>query len=57
VLAARLIETIDLGKIDDAEIARQSRLSEADVLALIAKQAKQREESIAAFKQATARTW
>ncbi len=38
-------------KIDTAEIARQSTLSEADVLGVVAKQAKQREESIAAFKQ------
>lgn len=38
-------------KIDTAEIARQAQLGEADVLAVVAKQAKQREESIAAFKQ------
>ncbi len=37
-------------KIDNAAITGQARLGEADVLGVIAKQAKQREESIAAFK-------
>jgi len=40
-----------LSGIDSAEIARQSRLEEAAVLAVISKQAKQREDSIAAFQR------
>ncbi len=40
-----------LAEIDNAEIARQARLGEADVLGVFSKQAKQRQDSIAAFKQ------
>jgi uncharacterized protein YqeY len=39
-----------MAALDTAEIARQARLEDADVLGVIAKEAKQREESIAAYK-------
>ena len=46
---ARLIA---LAALDNTEIAKQAELKDPDVLDVIAKQAKQREESIAAYKQA-----
>jgi uncharacterized protein YqeY len=45
--AIRLI----LAAVHNAEIARQSSLSDGDILGVIAKEARQREESIQAFKQ------
>jgi len=45
--AIRLI----LAAVHNAEIARQSSLTDGDVLGVIAKEARQREESIQAFKQ------
>lgn len=46
---ARLIA---LAALDNSEIAKQAELNNPDVLDVIAKQAKQREESIAAYRQA-----
>lgn len=43
---------VALAAVDNAEITRRARLQNADVLDVIGKQAKQREESIAAYKQA-----
>ncbi len=40
-----------IAAIKNAEIARQAALSDSDILGIIAKEARQREESIAAFKQ------
>ncbi len=40
-----------MAAIKNAEIARQAALGDSDVLGIIAKEARQREESIAAFKQ------
>jgi uncharacterized protein YqeY len=40
-----------LEDINNAEIARQSKLEDGDILGVIAKEARQREESISAFKQ------
>ena len=40
-----------LSAIHNGDIARQVTLSDSDVLGVIAKEAKQREESIEAFKQ------
>ncbi|MBI2847593.1 MAG: GatB/YqeY domain-containing protein [Chloroflexi bacterium] len=40
-----------LAAVNNAEIARQSKLADGDILGVIAKEVKQREESIAAFKQ------
>ena len=40
-----------LAAVNNAEIARQSALADGDVLGIIAKEMRQREESIAAFKQ------
>ncbi len=53
---ARLVEsatkkTGSAEGLDSADLARQARLEDPDVLAVISKEAKQREESIAAFKQ------
>ncbi len=39
-----------MAAIKNAEIARQAELSDSDILGIIAKEARQREESIAAFK-------
>ena len=40
-----------MAAIKNAEIARQAALADSDILGIIAKEARQREESIAAFKQ------
>jgi uncharacterized protein YqeY len=40
-----------LAAVHNAEIARQSSLTDGDILGVIAKEARQREESILAFKQ------
>ena len=40
-----------LASIQNAEIAKQAALEEGDILGIIAKEAKKREESIEAFKQ------
>jgi uncharacterized protein YqeY len=40
-----------MSAINYAEIAKQAKLEDGDVLGIISKEAKQREESIAAFKQ------
>jgi uncharacterized protein YqeY len=40
-----------LAAVHNVEIARQAELKDSDVLGIIAKEARQREESIAAFKQ------
>ena len=40
-----------LSAVNNVEIARQAPLSDGDVLGVIAKEVKQREESIAAYKQ------
>jgi len=40
-----------LEDINNAEIARQAKLGDGDILGVIAKEARQREESISAFKQ------
>jgi uncharacterized protein YqeY len=40
-----------LAAVKNAEIARQTELSDPDILGVIAKEVKQREESITAFKQ------
>ncbi len=40
-----------MAAIKNAEIARQAELSDSDILGIIAREARQREESIAAFKQ------
>ena len=53
---ARLVEsatkkTGSAEGLDSAELARQARLEDPAILAVISKEAKQREESIAAFKQ------
>ncbi len=40
-----------MAAIKNAEIARQAALTDGDILGIIAKEIKQREESIAAFKQ------
>ncbi|UCH43824.1 MAG: GatB/YqeY domain-containing protein [Dehalococcoidales bacterium] len=40
-----------LAAVQNAEIARQADLEDSDVLGIIAKEARQREESIAAFKE------
>lgn len=48
-----IVSTIRLvmAAIKNAEIAKQAELADNDVLGIIAKEARQREESIAAFKQ------
>jgi hypothetical protein len=40
-----------LAAVHNVEIARQAELKDSDVLGIVAKEARQREESIAAFKQ------
>lgn len=47
-----LAKQASLASIDSSELARQAGLKGPDVLDVIAKQAKQREESIAAYRQA-----
>lgn len=42
---------LTMAAIKNTEIARQADLSDADILGIIAKQIKQRQESIASFKQ------
>lgn len=42
---------LTMAAIKNTEIARQADLSDADILGIIAKQVKQRQESIASFKQ------
>ncbi len=48
-----IVSTVRLvmAAIKNTEIARQAELTDGDVLGIIAKEARQREESIAAFKQ------
>ena len=47
----RSVIRLILAAAKNAEIARQATLEDGDMLGIIAKEAKQREESIAAFKQ------
>ena len=47
----RSILRLLLSAISNAEIAKRSSLKEGDILGIIAKEAKQHQESIAAFKQ------
>ena len=47
----RSVLRLVLAAVHNAEIARQSALENGDILGIIAKEARQREESIAAFKQ------
>ena len=47
----RLVIRLVLSAVHNAEIARHSSLEDGDVLGIIAKEARQREESIEAFKQ------
>ena len=47
----RSVIRLVMAAIKNAEIARQAALADADVLGLIAKEARQRHESIEAFKQ------
>ena len=47
----RSVLRLVLAAAKNAEIARQAALEDGDILGIIAKEAKQREESIAAFKQ------
>ncbi len=47
----RSVIRLVLAAIKNAEIARQAVLADNDILGVIAKEARQREESIAAFKQ------
>ena len=47
----RSVIRLVLAAVNNAEIARQAALSDSDVLGVIAKEARQREESITAFKQ------
>ena len=46
-----LVIRLVLSAVNNAEIARQAKLSDADILGVIAKEAKQREESIVAYRQ------
>ena len=47
----RSVIRLVLAAVQNAEIARQADLEDGDVLGIIAKEARQREESIEAFKQ------
>ncbi len=47
----RLVIRLVLAAIKNAEIARQATLEDSDILGVIAKEARQREESIEAFRQ------
>jgi uncharacterized protein YqeY len=47
----RSVIRLVMAAIKNAEIARQTALEDADILGVIAKEAKKREESIEAFKQ------
>ena len=47
----RSVIRLAMAAIKNAEIARQATLEDADVLGIIAKEARQRKESIEAFKQ------
>jgi len=47
----RSVLRLVLAAAKNAEIARQAALEDSDILGIIAKETKQREESIAAFKQ------
>jgi len=47
----RSVLRLVLSAVKNAEIARQSALEDSDILGIIAKEAKQRQESIEAFKQ------
>ena len=47
----RLVIRLVLAAINNAEIARQAALEDSDILGVIAKEARQRQESIDAFKQ------
>ena len=47
----RSVIRLVMAAIKNAEIARQATLSDADILGIIAKEARQRHESIEAFKQ------
>ncbi len=47
----RSVIRLVLSAVHNAEIARQAALGDSDILGVIAKEARQREESIAAFKQ------
>ena len=53
----RLVIRSVLAAIKNAEIARQSNLEDTDILGVIAKEVRQRRESIEAFKQGTDRIW
>ncbi len=47
----RLVIRLTMAAIKNAEIARQTTLEDADILGVIAKEVRQRKESIEAFKQ------
>ena len=47
----RSVIRLVLAAVNNAEIARQAALEDGDILGVIAKEARQRQESIAAFKQ------
>ena len=47
----RSVIRLVLAAVNNAEIARQAKLEDGDILGVIAKEARQREESISAFKQ------
>ena len=47
----RSVLRLVLSAVKNAEIARQSALEDSDILGIIAKEARQRQESIEAFKQ------
>lgn len=47
----RSVIRMALSAIHNAEIARQGELAEADIIGVVAKEARQREESIESFKQ------
>ncbi len=47
----RSVIRLVLSSVHNVEIAKQASLSESDILGVIAKEAKQREESIVAYKQ------
>jgi len=49
--AARTVIRMVLASIKNAEIAKQAPLTDADIIGIIAKEAKQHEESIEAFRQ------
>jgi len=47
----RSVIRLVMAAVKNAEIARQAKLEDADILGIIAKEARQRQESIDAFKQ------